>query len=222
VLQQIVALKFLGFSLAQINVFLRHTPFNLEGVLARQKAMLHEQRAHLYAVINAIEAAERAAIAGCTDWQAIAHIIEVMQMNQNERWTEKYFTPEQQEQADRLIESAYSDAAKGKLAARGPWTEADQQRVDAQYAALAADLKRVVASGADPASPEAQDIAARQQELLHQFTQADPDIMAGLAAVWQNNDALPASEQPFSMPWSDEEGTFLDRAIAIYNERKAS
>lgn len=222
VLQQILALKFLGFSLAQIRLFLQHKPFNLQGVLARQKAMLHEQRAHIQAVIDAIGAAEQAAMEGCTDWQTITHIIEVMQMDQNEQWIDKYFTPEQRRQGNELVERSYPPAAREKLPARGAWTEADQQRVDAEYAALAADLKRVVAAGADPDSPEAQNVAARQLDLLHQFTQGDPDVEAGLNAAWQNNDALPASEQPFTMPWSAEEGAFLQRAMAIYTERQGS
>ncbi len=222
VLQQILALKFLGFTLEQIRVFIYHRPFNLRGVLGRQKAMLLEQRTHLDTVIEAIEAAEEAATSGCTDWKTITRIIEVIQMDQHDQWVDKYFTPEERDAHQKLLDQSFSDAAKAKLAARGPWTEADQQRADAQYAALAADLKRVVASGAAVDSPEAQDVAARQMELLAQFTQGDPDVQAGLNTLWQTNEALPKSEQSFRLPWSDEEHAFLQRAIAVYHERNQS
>src|SRR5436190_19846207 len=54
-LQNILALKFLGFSLDEIRVLLRTGPQRLEEVLAQQKAMLEEKRNQLTTVIQAIE-----------------------------------------------------------------------------------------------------------------------------------------------------------------------
>jgi TipAS antibiotic-recognition domain len=41
-------------------------------------------------------------------------------------------------------------------------------------------LKRLIAEGQDPASPEAQALAKQQQDLIQQFTRGDAGIAAGL------------------------------------------
>ncbi|HEX6290401.1 MAG TPA: MerR family transcriptional regulator [Herpetosiphonaceae bacterium] len=219
-LQQILALKFLGFPLEEIKRYLQTDPRRLQEVLARQKAMMREKRTQLDTIIQAIEQAEKLMSTGPCDWEPIVHVIQVIQMEQNNDWVNKYFTPEQRRTMDELSNSSYSDEARQQLAARGPWTEEDQRRVDQQYAHLASELKRVVAEGKDPGSPEAQALAKLQIDLLHQFTQGSPEITTGLKKLWQNHEALPAEKRPFSMPWSDEEGAFLSQAMAIYQQRQ--
>jgi hypothetical protein len=61
------------------------------------------------------------------------------------------------------------------------WTEADQRKVDEQYNALYAGIKRVVAEGQEPSSAEAQALAGQAVALLEAFTMNDPEIEAGLA-----------------------------------------
>ena len=83
-------------------------------------------------------------------------------MEQNNEWVNKYLTPEQQEQMQHLSEHAYSGAQRAeKLAARGPWTEADQEQANAQWAAIYAEARRLAAAGADPPGAEAQALARR-------------------------------------------------------------
>ena len=62
-LQQILALKFLGFSLDEIKALLRADPRGLQDVLAQQKAMMQAKRAQLDGIIQAIDA-DREAVAG--------------------------------------------------------------------------------------------------------------------------------------------------------------
>jgi len=133
-----------------------------------------EKRAHL----SALEEAEARLRAG--EAASLTHVIEVIQMEQKKAWVTKYFTPEQRRTLEGLTEQSYSENAKRKMAAWPTWTEEDQRRVDAQYAHLAAELKRLVAVGADPAGAEAQAVAKLQVELLEAFTQRDPDIEMGL------------------------------------------
>ena len=62
-LQQILALKFLGFALDEIRRWLRSGPALLPQALAVQKAMMREKRAQLDIIITAIEETERAVVA---------------------------------------------------------------------------------------------------------------------------------------------------------------
>jgi DNA-binding transcriptional MerR regulator len=219
-LQQILALKFLGFSLETIKRYLQTDPQRFREVLATQKAMMREKRAQLDTIIQAIEEAEKLLNTSRCHWESIVHVIQVIQMEQNNDWVDKYFTPEQRQTMDELSKRSYSQMASQQLTARGRWTEEDQQRVDQQYAYLAAELKRLVAEDKDPASPEAQAVARLQSDLLHQFTQGNPEIQAGLQQWWQHYDALPHERKPFSMPWSVEEGVFLGRAMEIYRQQQ--
>jgi hypothetical protein len=180
--------------------------------------MMRDRRAQLDTIIRAIEHTEALLETGECDWEAITHVIEVIQMEQKKDWANKYFTPEEQQTMERLSDQSYSDAAKAKMAERGTWTEEDQRRIDAQYAELASELKRLVAEGQDPAGPEAQAAAKCQIDLLEQFTQGDPDITEGLNTWWQNFDALPGSEKPQALPWDEEEGAFLQKAMQIYRQ----
>src|SRR5205085_12576666 len=107
-LQQILGLKFLGFSLQEVQVCLRAGPQRLPEVLAQQKAMLEDRRRQLDAVLQAIEETERLLQAGRCDWDAIAGVIRMMQMEQKKEWVGKYFTPEQARKMEELSESSYS------------------------------------------------------------------------------------------------------------------
>jgi DNA-binding transcriptional MerR regulator len=221
-LQQVLAFKFLGFTLDEIKRFMRAGPQTFAQMLARQKAMMRDKRDKLGAIIRAIEHTEALLEVGECDWGAISHVIEVIQTEQKTSWVNKYFTSEQQKVMKQLDEASYSDEAKAKMAGWGRWTEEDQRRVDVQYAHLAAELKRLVAEGKDPASPKAQALAKLQADLLGQFTQGDPDIEAGLNTWWKNYDALPQAEKPPALPWTEEEGVFLGEAMRIYRQREAS
>src|SRR5205807_2485849 len=59
-LQQILALKFLGFSLEEIKDCLRRGPHRLQEALAAQRMMMREKRSQIDMVIRAIEETERA------------------------------------------------------------------------------------------------------------------------------------------------------------------
>jgi DNA-binding transcriptional MerR regulator len=216
-LQQILALKFLGFSLDEIKALARAHPRSLGEVLAQQKAMMEAKREQLDNIIQAIAETERLLQTGACDWDDLVKVIQVIQMDQNKDWVNKYFTPEQQEQMRRLSESAYSDEARERLAARTPaWTEADQAQATAQWDAIYADTRRLAAAGADPAGAEAQDVAARHTAMISAFTGGDAEIHQGLTQWWQNYEALPAPQRPFQSPISADEQAWLDRALAAY------
>jgi DNA-binding transcriptional MerR regulator len=219
-LEQILALKFLGFSLEEIRSFLKAAPLGLRDRLAQQKAMLRERRAQLDTVLGAIEEAERLLDADGGDWDSLVTLIRAIQMGQQNDWHKKYFDDEQRQTMERLSQQSYSAEAREKLAARGPWTEEDQRRVDAQYAALYAGVRQAVAAGQDPGGAEGQALAGQAIGLLEAFTGGDPEIWAGLQQWWKNHDQLPAEQRPVQIPLSEEEATFLEQAKAIYLERR--
>ncbi len=225
-LQNILALKFLGFSLEEIRALLRTGPTLLEEVLAQQKAMMEEKRMQLGTIIEAIEETERLLQTKRCNWESIARVIQVIQMGQqNEHWSAKYFTPEQQKTMEELSKNSYTEEARQKLAALHPneWTEGDQKRVDEQYRFVKQELGRLVALGADPASAEAQNVARIKDELGFAFAQGDPDIEASLGKWWGSFHALPDDQKPFDMSlytYSEKEQELLNDALAIYRERK--
>lgn len=221
-LEQILALKFLGFSLAEIRCYLQAGPLRLQEVLAKQKAMLGEKRLHLDTIMQAIEETEKLVQAGSSDWDSIVRVIQVIQMEQKNDWVKKYFTPEQRNMMETLSEQSYSAEARATLAARGEWTEEDQKRVDKQYAWIAAELQRLVAAGQDPGGSEAQAVAKLQTELLHEFTQGVAAVETGLKTWWKNYNALPNEERPPIILWGEEEAIFLSQAMAIYRQQSAS
>lgn len=235
-LQQILALKFLGFSLKEIRLLLEDNvkaePETLQQALNKQKCMMEDKRTQLENVLRAIEHTQAKLKAGENDWENVVKIIEVIQMEKKQDWVESYFTSEQRETMQRLYDESYSEAAKRKLATwksewDDAWTEEDQQRVDTQAAQIATDLKRLVVAGYDPANPEAQEVARLQVELISRFTRGDPDIEAGVMKFVESGaetfkelyEALPDAAESELYGWSKEENVFLAEAIRIYQSR---
>lgn len=223
-LQQILALKFLGFSLEEIKGLMQTGPKRLQEVLAQQKAMMTAQMRRLTSVIQAIEDTESLLQAGQREWDSIVHVIQAIQMGQNKDWAKDYFTEEQQKKMEELSQSSYSEAARQKLSERQmEWTEEDQKQAQERWAYVAQEADHLAASGADPAGPEAQALAKVKYDLLHAFTQGDGEISAGLNTFWEKFNALPQEEKPFdSSPFeSSAEGTeLLNHALAIYTEKQ--
>lgn len=170
-LQQILALKYLGFSLEEIKAFLGASPRSLREALAQQGAMLRERRAHLDTIIKAID---RLLEEDRCEWESLVEVIQAMQMSQNKEWPKKYFTDEQLRAMQELSKKSYSEEALQRLQARGPWTEEDQRRIDERYNALYAGVRRLVAEGGDPGSDEAQALARESIALIEEFTVAIP------------------------------------------------
>ena len=213
-LQQVLALKFIGLSLDEIKRCLAAGPARLQASLGQQKAMLREKRAQLDAILQAIEEAERQLEAEPSTIESVVRVIEVIQMQQQNDWVSKYLTPEQQQTMQQLSEESYSEEARQKLAARGPWTEADQARASEQWAWIAVELKRLTAAGADPAGEEAQSWAARFNGLIAEFTQHDKAISEGLQTWWKKYNELPPEQQTMRPQYTTEEQQFMNAALA--------
>lgn len=218
-LQQILALKFLGFALDEIRVCLQVAPAALRESLALQKAMVRERRAQLDTIISAIDETEKLLQANTNDWEAIIHVIQVMQMSQNRDWRQKYFTIEQLQQMEELSKRYYTIEQRQKLAEWGKdFTEEGQHVATRQWDAILAELKRFVSEGQDPACPVVQDFVGRWMALIEQFTHGDAGIAQSLKNMYEDVAKMPAEERPYPLPYNEEEERFLRKAIEAYQQ----
>lgn len=223
-LQQILALKFLGFSLEEIQHCLRVGPVSLQESLAQQKAMMRERREQLDAIIAAIDETEKLLSANTTnsnDWEPIVKVISVMHMQQTNDWRKKYLTEEQLKAMEELSKKHYTEEQRQHLAERGKnWTEEDQQQATQQWNEVGTELKRLITIGAAPDSPEAQALVQKWQGLIQSFTGGDPGILQGLKNLTSDVRSRPESERPYSMPFSGEDEKFLHKALEAYQQKQ--
>ena len=165
-LQQIVTLKFIGFSLTQIKNLLNSNSFDLTVALNQQREIITEKRQQLDLAINALEKAQTLlATNNEPDWEAFKRIIEVINMQNNMEWTKKY----------------YSEEAEQKIAERAakiPPEVIEQGQRD--WATLIREVETAVSEGLDPKSEQAAALATRWSELIKAFTGGDREIQAGL------------------------------------------
>src|ERR1700684_1189718 len=80
-LEQIVALKFIGFPLSQIRDILCRKDTDLSAALGQQRQIMAEKRDHLDRAVQAIKRAEEIVSSGGEpDWEPFRKVIEVIQM----------------------------------------------------------------------------------------------------------------------------------------------
>jgi DNA-binding transcriptional MerR regulator len=195
-LEQIVALKFIGFSLKQIKDILRNGGGDLASTLRRQREAIEEKRQRLQQAVQAIQLAEYAiAVKGQPGWEVFTKIIEVINMQNNMDWSKKYYS----DVAQREIE---------KRAATIPPEVIEQAQRD--WASLIKEVENAVAAKEDPASDKAQSLAARWSELVKGFTGGNSEIQKGLNQMYADRHNWPAS---MPKPFGDEVQAFITAAM---------
>jgi DNA-binding transcriptional MerR regulator len=220
-LQQILGLKYLGFSLEEIRRCLESSPRRFKDALALQKAMLLERKAHLEAILRVIEQTEARLEEPVQDWDSIIRIFEVIQMNDKQEWIKKYFNDEQAQKMAELTEAAYSESDRQKLDDWGRgWSEADQLEANRKWDKLYQEAKTLADAGKDPGGEEAQALAARWMALVNEFTRGDAGVSAGLQKFWSQMAELPEHERPLPKVLNDQQQAFVDQALGIYNNMK--
>ena len=196
-LEQIVALRFVGFTLQEIKELLTAQALPLIVALRMQREIIRERRSQLDRALSAIEHAE-SAIANDRDatlWETLRTIIEVMKVEKTDwDWTKNYYTPEaQQTIAQRASTISKDDIEKGQRA----WTE------------LIAEVE-TAAKHEDPASERAQELAKRWKSLVNEFTGGDAAVRDGLNNLYNDPTHWP---KDFKRPWSDEADRFIRAAM---------
>jgi len=180
-LEQIVALRFIGIPLKQIGPILEASA--LAEALPRQRAMLEEKRRLLDEAIRAIREAEQSmAQGGQPDTAILTRIIEVIEMQNDSSWTDKYYTPE----------------ARASLRERqAEWTPEMQAKAQQDWADLFRDVE--AALDQDPAGETAQALGRRWKALVGGFTGGNPEVAQGLNRLYADRGNWPAeATQPMS------------------------
>ena len=190
-LQQIATLKFIGCSLNEIKAVLSGPSSDLGETLKLQREALERKRRTIDRALRAVDRAQKLfAQSGRTDWDALKHIIEVIQMEQDKSWMLQYFTPEQQ---------AVLSARKSEVRSRG----------EEGWAKLIPEIEAAAKDGLDPASEEARSLIERYQQLINLFTGGDPGIQANLERLYADKANWPTT---FKSPLSEAARSFVEQA----------
>jgi DNA-binding transcriptional MerR regulator len=196
-LQQVVTLKFLGFSLNQIKEILDRSGFELAEAIRFQLKLLVEKRHQLDLAVEALERVEGILSAGKEpDWESFAKIVEVVSMQNKMEWAQQYYSSEARE----------AIAERMKI-----WTPELQAEVDQQWAALIKDVETAISESVDPASARGQALGTRSRELVAGFTGGNPAIAEGLNKLYADQANWPSD---FKKPYSDEVSAFFRAAMA--------
>jgi DNA-binding transcriptional MerR regulator len=198
-LEQIVALKFIGFPLKEIPDLVERSGAALPDALRRQRRALERKRSMVERAIGAIREAEVAFQSGRRDAAPLKKIIEVIEMQDERNWAKKY----------------YSETAQAKIEARrADWTPELQEKVSEQWMELIAEVEQAMSG--DPASPHAQELARRWKQLVEGFTGGDPEVTQGLGKLWQDRANWPESAQQWAQPFriTPEMFEFISKAMA--------
>ena len=196
-IEQILALRFVGFGLDRIKELLAGPPRPLIGALRIQREIIAHQKRGLEAAIGAIDEAERALAAdpSADRWKTLRDVIEVFKMQHDYDWTKNYYTDEDREKLAEKMKTTPKDVI---------------EKGQSDWAVLIADVEEAAARGDDPAAPPAQALAARWKDLVGQFTQGDPGITKGLNKLWNDRTHWP---KDFKRPYSDAADAFIKKAM---------
>jgi MerR family transcriptional regulator, thiopeptide resistance regulator len=167
-LEQILALKTIGFSLTDIRSLLDRDALPLPALFRQQRHVLEEKRRLLDRAIRALTDAERAASSGSAPTTAILQdVITVMNMQDIE-----------------AMRKYYSDEAWAQ------WQYYYDDWPSPAWQALYRDVAAAI--GSDPAAPRAQALADRWQALTKQDA-VIPGVRTGMIKAWADREHWPSS-----------------------------
>ena len=191
-LEQVVALKFIGFPLNQIRDLLDRSETDLASALSLQRSILAEKRDHLDRALRAIEKAEQTVRSAAEhDWDAFRRVIEVIQVQNRKDWMQKYFT------ADQLT------------SLKSRWSPEVQEQANRDWTELIKDTEAAIARGDDPCGEVGRRIGQRRKNLIEQFTGGDAGISKSLCDLYADEANWPST---FKRPYSEEVAAFFKAA----------
>jgi DNA-binding transcriptional MerR regulator len=196
-LEQIMALKFLGFPLKQIRLVLARTALELPAALRVQRQAIEEKQALLARAARAIRAAEESIAAGPDAAPAaLRKIMEVIAMQHDVEMMKKYYSEEAWERRRHYYEN-------------GPAPE---------WVELYRDAKALL--GSDPASEAAQELAARFLKLSVRAWTGDPAVQTDSPTAWVDRANWPASMKQRLAEYNREEIAAFIQQIAMCARKK--
>jgi DNA-binding transcriptional MerR regulator len=196
-LEQILALRFVGFNLSQIKELLGGSTLPLTAALRMQREVIARQKRRLESALAAIDEAERTLSRDerADLWETLRTIIEVFKVQNDWEWTQKYYS---QQARDKIEERRLQMSPEAIETAQRAWS------------ALIAEVEEAASHGLDPSSDAAQALAGRWKDLLAQFTQGDAEVHRGLNQLWSDQTHWPSD---FKRPWSDAADAFIKKTL---------
>jgi len=197
-MQQVLTLKFLGLSLAEVK----------QALSRPEKAVLRSLRLQAEAVDREVERLKRAAKAlretarlaeagGPPDWKKLVNIMEDIQMSEDTRKTwAKHFTEADLKEFEEV----------GKK-----YTPETMEAYQKKWAVLIEEVKANLT--ADPASGVAQSLARRWKDLLEEGYGGHPGLQTKIAAAYRSEWAAGHTAQSPAMPFGPEIWDFIRRAM---------
>src|SRR5215211_2655772 len=162
-LQQILTLRYLGFSLRRIGELLDRADFDLVASLRVQRQVLHDRIAELERISAAIgELVDRRLATGEWSWPLVIEASRAVGagLTRGEEMMDAYYTPEQMKE----FEEARRVTAQEVIEA-----------IEEGWTALLAEVRAARAADLDPASAEARALADRWIELNRRTMGHFPD-----------------------------------------------
>jgi DNA-binding transcriptional MerR regulator len=196
-LEQILALRFVGFRLEHIKELLQGPKWPLIVALRMQREIVAQQRRKLDAAAAAIEQAEATLVADASAdrWKMLRTVIEALKVENDYSWTQNY----------------YNDAAREKLEEIRKSTPPEVvEQGQRDWTALLAEVEEAAERNEDPSSAHAQSLANRWKALLRQFTRGDANVQQGLNKLWSDQTHWPTD---FKRPWSDAADAWIKRVM---------
>jgi DNA-binding transcriptional MerR regulator len=165
-LQRIQSLRALGFPLEEVGRLLQGPAISSQRVISLQLARLRQQIALQTRLAERLER-----LAHHLESAETVSADELCQLIEDMTTMEKYFTTEQLEE----------------LRLRGEQIGPDRIReVEEEWAEVIPAVRKAMENGADPASPEVQELARRWQGLVHEFTGGNPAIAQSVRTMYQH------------------------------------
>lgn len=200
-LQQITTLKFLGFSLEAVKQIIQHPNFDIQASLKSQAKVLAKEADKIKNAAKLLQLViDQLTRFGTVNWQNIAKIIEILQIQDItvENWINKYFSQEE------------LDEFKIRLTKYSPQ---QQKKYRDQWAKLFAEVKKKME--ASPASAVGQKLAKKWLELVDEVYGDYPKIRQ---RMWE---AMRAGAIPSGMmPYYDQDVVdYIDKATKIYKRK---
>ncbi len=204
-LQQILTLKYIGFSLDDIRQLLNSPVYDVTSSLRIQKEAIDQRIEQLQKVSQALELSLNTLASlkpAELDWGVVSELIHGLLAAEKWRWVNRYYTPEQEE------------ILRARQAQFTPQEMLQSQR---DWAELIALFQSQQAQGAMVSDPDVQKLAAKMEKLLHSFTQGDAGITQSLRRMYQDLEQMPEDQRPYDAKTQ----RFMCDALDLYLLQKA-
>ena len=203
-LQQILTLKYIGFSLEEIQLLLNSPNYDVKTSLQLQREALDQRAVQLQKASWALQQTLQllaSAKPKALNWSLVTEVIRSVSDAEKWQWVHRYYTPGQQKKLD---ERSKSYTAQKMLRDQKRWEKVMQ------------GFQRLIKQHKQPSDPHAQKLAAHAETLINEFTQGDEEIRQSLGNAYRDMGKLPKEQRPFDM----ELQKFMNEACAIYRLQK--